>query len=235
MERSVTKFLPRKPKTRDTDPRKVFCVGLNKTGTSSLHRYFESVGLNSIHDAKWVYRTYPICKPSDFDDARCFSDGERPNITALAEVFPEALFVLNTRDDRAWLRSRVKHVLRYGEIANVDLERSSDYGSMARDFGALPFAAIEKWYHDKSIFEKRVRRFFAGTSLFLEIDVTTMPDWQKRLEDAMAAASIPFNYQEGLCSIKANSRPDEHARTIADMEKYFDYIDTFLAERSAKY
>jgi Sulfotransferase domain len=28
---------------------KVFCIGMNKTGTSSLHQAFLALGLNSIH------------------------------------------------------------------------------------------------------------------------------------------------------------------------------------------
>jgi hypothetical protein len=29
--------------------RKIFCIGLNKTGTSSLHEAFQVLGINSVH------------------------------------------------------------------------------------------------------------------------------------------------------------------------------------------
>ena len=33
---------------------KVFCVGFNKTGTTTLHRIFAQLGLRSAHNPRWT-------------------------------------------------------------------------------------------------------------------------------------------------------------------------------------
>jgi hypothetical protein len=68
---------------------KVFCIGFNKTGTTTLHRYFELAGLNSSHDATYQKQTRTLGQDelrSYLDSHDAFTDGERADYARLAEL-----------------------------------------------------------------------------------------------------------------------------------------------------
>ena len=83
--------------------RKVFCLGPAKTGTSSLHAMFQENGLKSLHSSG----DWPVA------DYEAFSDrGDYRPFRAYAAVYPEAVFVLNTRGLRGFLMSYATHLQR---------------------------------------------------------------------------------------------------------------------------
>ncbi len=88
--------------------KKVFAVGFNKTGTSSLHALFESLGRPSYHGNRWrscddlaLLRAYD-----------CFSDGIPKDLAKLDRLFPGSKFILQVRDLDGWIYSRLAHVER---------------------------------------------------------------------------------------------------------------------------
>lgn len=86
---------------------KIFVIGSNKTGTSSLHGLFLKNGFNSQHGLDWELEKY-----------QCFSDGIYNNThnntyKNCYEKFPNSLFILNTRPLYNWLYSRANHSCRY--------------------------------------------------------------------------------------------------------------------------
>lgn len=89
--------------------KKVFAIGFNKTGTTSLHQTFLEMGLTSYHGPNWH-----AC-----DDERllrswhCFSDAAPRNFARLDVLFPQAKFILNVRDLESWLISRIRHIRKY--------------------------------------------------------------------------------------------------------------------------
>lgn len=93
---------------------KVFAVGFNKSGTSSLHALFESLGLRSYHGVKW----------RDCDDMKlfhsytCFSDGPPKNLEKLDRIFPKSKFILQTRELDKWVYSRLAHIERAKKTVN---------------------------------------------------------------------------------------------------------------------
>ena len=115
---------------------KIFLIGFNKCGTTSFHEFFKANNISSVHwrantlaiaikdnqksnkkllDGidSWTAYTDMICIPgspwqksnSDYqgliEGCRYFKDLHRD--------YPDALFILNTRDPMQWLRSRLKH------------------------------------------------------------------------------------------------------------------------------
>lgn len=67
---------------------KYFCLGPARSGTTTMHRAFESVGLRSAHKAG----TWPL---ADYD---AFSDrGDYRPYRAYATYYRNAVFILNTR------------------------------------------------------------------------------------------------------------------------------------------
>ena len=128
--------------------RKIFCIGFNKTGTSSLHAFFKACHLESAHNDLWPRYSHIETGKSYFKK-QCFSDGEQSDFAMLDQWFPRSLFILNDRNEQAWLHSRIKHVLRFNE-ANIDLRtvlRSDRYGGMAKDFLADEESAVRKVDH----------------------------------------------------------------------------------------
>jgi hypothetical protein len=123
---------------------RIFLVGFNKCGTTSFHNFFKANGIASVHyrfntlamtmhqnlldghrpllDGMeyWTAYTDLICVPGT-PWGRSNSD-DQPMIEActyfreLHRDYPDALFILNTRDPFAWIQSRLQH--EEGRFAN---------------------------------------------------------------------------------------------------------------------
>lgn len=105
--------------------RKIFCIGFNKTGTTSLGEYFRLCGLTSCHwpsvvdGIDYEARCAPIWNQPDkvldqlapvLDAYQVHSDVPWPGLVAqLAARYPDALFVLSTRAPEAWWSSLEAH------------------------------------------------------------------------------------------------------------------------------
>ena len=126
------------------DHPKIFLIGFNKCGTTSFHDYFKANNISSIHwrantlamtlknnlaENKrllegvdmWTAYTDIICIPgspwgkSNSDHCELI-EGNR-YFKYLHHDYPDALFILNTRDPFHWVRSRMKHD--NGQFANA--------------------------------------------------------------------------------------------------------------------
>jgi hypothetical protein len=88
---------------------KVFAIGFNKTGTTSLTSILNSYGLKTTHDGGWHFWTVrnQFGKFSRFD---AFTDGQQKDFRVLDEKYPGSKFILNTRPLQSWLASRWCHV-----------------------------------------------------------------------------------------------------------------------------
>jgi len=93
---------------------KVFCIGLPKTGTTSLEVALQELGYqvtgpNGLHDPKIEKNAIPMA----FDLAEqfdAFRDTPWPVIyQELDEQFPGSKFILSLRDPESWIRSQVRH------------------------------------------------------------------------------------------------------------------------------
>ena len=81
-------------RTRLRRREKVFAIGFNKSGTSSLHALFKSLGLSSYHGVEW--RT---CQDDDLlQSYDCFSDDIPADLPKLDRMFPGAKFILQVRE-----------------------------------------------------------------------------------------------------------------------------------------
>jgi hypothetical protein len=88
--------------------RKVFVIGFNKTGTSSIHIIFKNLGLPSYHGGKW--RSCNNLKLLRLYD--CFSDGTPRDLIKLDQMFPNSKFILQVRELETWILSRLSHIER---------------------------------------------------------------------------------------------------------------------------
>ncbi len=121
---------------KNTGKRKVFCIGLGRTGTSSLTQGLINLGYNTWH-CPYLYesaniRNYvnkfdaltelPLCSEYDFKD--------------LYNMYPDALYILTTRDEEKWLNSTIK----YKWLADNMVSRCPGYEMFCKNFYNFDFS-----------------------------------------------------------------------------------------------
>lgn len=170
---------------------KVFCVGFNKTGTTSLHQYFKTLGLKSTHNTEWPRHSSGEDVGRYYAKHTCYSDGSKCDFENLDKQLPGSVFILNKRALKPWLYSRIKHVLRRGHPDDRGgVPKNS--GGMARSFFEDEAKALDAWIIRRKTYHDAVRAYFAGRSNFLEIDITTEDDWWTEIAEFLDENSLRF-------------------------------------------
>jgi hypothetical protein len=155
-------------------PPRVFCIGLNKTGTTSLARAFALLGLRAWHDAAGaaaliehaLAQGLPLL--AGFDDYDCYAD--KPFAfwyRRLDAEYPGSRFILNTRDTAAWIDSRIAHTAHWNAH-----QRGTDKPPRRLD----PDHEVAL----KTRVEAEIRAYFAtAPERFIEIDVCAGQGWNE--------------------------------------------------------
>lgn len=143
---------------------KVFCIGMNKTGTTSLHTLFRQMGLRSYHG---MYSDVVNLRDAGhplFAEYDCFSDGEMHDYAFLDASFPAAKFILTTRRLDHWLASRIRHV--------HERRRLGKTGWMRKEYERDPAAAVRNWITRRRDYHRGVLEYFRDRpDRFLVINV----------------------------------------------------------------
>jgi glycosyltransferase involved in cell wall biosynthesis len=158
------------------DRPRVFCIGLNKTATSSFHAGMEILGLSSLH---WGGPEVNQAVRAALDEGRPLLSGLGPTFDAFSDVgllsthfdlldeqYPGSRFVLTVRPVDQWIDSRRRHVER-----NMARRQAGDYD------GNFLVVDEELWREQWERQVGRVRRYFEGRRDFLEIDLTAGGGW----------------------------------------------------------
>lgn len=165
---------------------KVFCIGLNKTGTRSLHTALELLGLRSIHWGGPVLQTAVQRGPEiraaieralaegrplleDIEEADAYSDihALTVNFDVLDRQYPGSRFILTVRDVDEWVASRERHV-----HANLERQARGEYE------GTFLEVAPDAWRAEMIDHEARVRAYFADRpDDLLVLDVAGGDGW----------------------------------------------------------
>jgi len=163
---------------------KIFCIGVNKTGTSSLHEAFQILGLRSLHN---VYKANALIEAAiqanqklllHLDEYDAFSD--HPFFRYYQDLdlqYPGSKFILNTRDSKRWVESRIKHDQRWHEKNPDKPPRVTDEQKLLRYKESVE-AGIRTYFRDRP-------------DDFMEFDVEAGDGWTK------------------LCSFLQMSTPDQ--------------------------
>lgn len=164
---------------------KIFCIGLNKTGTSSLHEAFRILGLKSVHfkddegnNIKDIIQNNYLTGDNilkGLEEYDAVSDWDRAPYTVdivkeFYKQYPDSKFILNTRDLNSWLNSREKHVRRNQESKRENPEADITWLKIDRNNWELQF----KNHHDEVI-----KLFKGRKDELLVFDVTKGDDWEK--------------------------------------------------------
>jgi hypothetical protein len=105
---------------------KVFIIGFNKTGTRTLHNYFDKNGVPSLHWeygrlAKRIKYNFENNKPllegyskykvyGDMEDHFNFNYAHITYFKELDKQYPNSKFILNIRNIDTWIKSRNLHM-----------------------------------------------------------------------------------------------------------------------------
>ena len=163
---------------------KIFCIGFNKTGTSSLTKFFEQSGFKTVHNPRYPYYSHISLGKLYFRMADVFCDGERPNFSRLRQWFPEALFIFNDRSEAAWIRSRLSHAAAHLQQIERDERKYFDkrkYGAFVPGFKLCPESTIDYWVTSYRQYRRLVLTYFQRSDHFLHLYVTSDPQWEEKL------------------------------------------------------
>jgi hypothetical protein len=151
-------------------PMKIFQIGFNKCGTRTMHHYLRANGISSVHwdngrlaqrmfanlangdDLLTGYETFDAFTDMEFLDSTglCYLEANKL-FPYLAEKYPDAVFILNTRDREDWIRSRLAHG------SEPYAERQMTYFNVTSEE-----ELAERWRADWERHHRRVTEFFAG-------------------------------------------------------------------------
>ncbi len=172
----------RKPMEDNT---KIFCIGLNKTGTVSLHEAFLVLGISSVHyisdkgeDIKEIIRSNHENNDKllkGIEEYKAYSDWALPATNNLFKEFdkqyPGSKFILNTRDLEGWLNSREKHVNRIPNLKQLQKQHPDN-----------PWYTIDKesWKIEYDEHHREVQQYFKGREKeLLVFDLSKGDAWEK--------------------------------------------------------
>jgi hypothetical protein len=160
----------------------IFCVGLNKTGTMSLHAALTMLGYRSLH---WGGPETRALVRRAIAEGRPMLDHLDPELEAISDLeevtynfeladreYPGSRFILTVRDLDDWLDSRRRHVLR-----NREAKAAGKYG------GPFLEIEVEAWTSDYRSHERRVRDYFAARpDDLLILDIAGGDGWRPLCE-----------------------------------------------------
>ena len=156
---------------------KIFCIGLNKTGTISLHHALETIGFKSLHwggpgTGDIIRRAAAEGRPlvEDLDEYDAFSDLAvlSKQFPLLDEQYPGSKFILTTRPMEPWVESRRAHVLRNQERATT--------GEYTGNFLVVD---PDAWREEFIDHHARVEAYFAGRDDLLVFKITEGDGWDE--------------------------------------------------------
>lgn len=167
-------------------PRKVFGIGLSRTGTTSLTRALGYLGIRCKH-----YPHDPVTKSELWSENSRLSLLERydaitdisivPFYQTLDRLYPGSQFILTERDEQSWLLSMYKH---FRSLQRDDYSTESAYWDFTQ-------AIIEKVYGGMTFDRERLRtrmrahtaaveRYFAGRADdLLVMNIVAGDGWEK--------------------------------------------------------
>ena len=212
---------------------KIFCIGLNKTGTTSLHQAFEILGLKSVHfvDDKGnnikdiIQENYlagnDILKGLEGYDAFTDWDNSRNSVEIFKEFdkqYPESKFILNTRELNSWLDSRENHVKRNQATKEKNPDADITWLEVDREGWEMQFRS----HHDE------VYKYFDGRNDdLLVIDVTNGDGWELLCPFlGVERPKVPFP--------KRNVAPQNKSRLRKFLIKIYRHLPDGIKRKIAK-
>jgi len=181
--------------------RKIFCIGRNKTGTTSLMVAMRELGYKLGHQptAELLIHEYAAKNWKPITDycktAQAFQDApfSWPNTwRELAKAYPNAKFILTCREDEKWYSSITnahsklfadgKRIPTKQDLQNAKYRYKGYFWEMIRAVYATPEDDPynkEMFIYNYKTHNAAVKEYFAGNPNFLAIDVSESDSYQR--------------------------------------------------------
>ena len=227
--------LPEIEKLKDhltSNERKIFQIGFNKSGTGSIYQFMKNNGFSSVHWdgghlSKKLQENYNLGKPLlyGYEQYQVFTDMEHRErnqlpyysyqlyFKELDKQYPNSVFILNIRDIRKWIQSRVKHP--------GYLERSMKAMGLQRE------EVIEKWEKHYHQHINDVTLYFKGRDNLIVIDLDY--DAKEKLYNELtqrgfhlSKKALPHTHKTPKT---ADEVQDEHINNIRNAAIYYEKND----------
>lgn len=201
-------------RVRSMNYEKIFVIGFNKCATTTIHHLFKKNNLKSYHqgtkykEVKWK---------TLIDDYKCFSDIKfTPKLVKeLHQTYPNALFILNTRNINKWIISRFEH----GQRA-FKKGRASDYYPPSLEL-------IQKWKCEREKFYQWVMKYFKKCPDRLFVVDIDKQNWLKFLGDKLGFKKTAVSSKNVVNASSDYNTIKSFVDTTMGLED-FNYDDTEL-------
>jgi len=188
MKQSINKYifkivrLSNKQLNKKTIKNKVFCIGLHKTGTTTLADYVSNFGFNTTHSTDWNNDNSKLEKFDFFSDGGSHFDNINEfEFERLFLKYEHSKFILQTRDTEKWVISKLKHA---GWNQNTEIQKDDLSKIIHDEWRYKSLLTIEKFIKHKINYEKKVISFFKENkpNRLLIIDITDRNKQHQELE-----------------------------------------------------
>ena len=162
--------------------RQIFCIGLSRTGTTSLHLALVALGYSAVHypaqqAIKWLHGDFSSETTQEY---QAYSDVPTPVFFRdLHATHPDALFIYTRRDPDAWVDSVQRHIGKTSPPSQFTILR--DYNRLAT-YGTLDFSRsrfLDTFYQH----EERVNAHFRNEpDRLLTLDLDRNFTWAPLVE-----------------------------------------------------
>jgi hypothetical protein len=200
---------------------KVFCIGLHKTGTTSLKHFFSVIGLKSHSGAYWSRKPIPnkiIGSNTAFSDGGghvWFEElefGGNHEVRLLNENYPNSKFILNTRSLRDWVVSKMMHA---GWSSKTSTKKEKKFRSTKEvnngKWKHKSLSMIEKWIINRKKYHEKAKHYLESKNKeILEIDITEETNPSKKILDHIGIKKV---------KIKKHINKIERAKNILSIGK----------------
>jgi cytidyltransferase-like protein len=178
---------------------KIFQIGFNKCGTTSIHQFFLNNNIESIHweggkIANEIIKNQSTDNPlGSYSKYKVFTDFENPynnyypNLThykLLNEKYPDSIFILNVRDIDDWIQSRINHRIGNGEMY-IDLFKKVNNIKTNEE-------VIEVWRNQWKQHINSVNDYFKEYDKFIHFDINNPIDFIKFISKHISLISNKF-------------------------------------------
>ena len=222
-------------------PFKIFQIGFNKCGTKTLHHYFSRNGIKSVHwdEGRLAQRMFTNLATgkklvAGYEQFDVFTDMEFLSQSGiyleayklfphLTSQYPEALFILNTRNREAWIRSRLEHGknLSYAHRSMLHYDLSSIHD------------LADRWRIEWERHHHQVMAFFARRSFrFLVCQIET--DLPHLLHDALPECELDSTHYRVKGKRESSRRGSYAPRSIARKLRRIIRVPTWYEQAPEK-
>lgn len=208
--------------------KKVFCIGLHKTGTSSLYELATEYGFYPTHSTGWQKNKKQLAEYDFFcDGGSHFDDQNEFDLDFLLKKYPDAFYILQTRDTKEWVISKLKHA---GWNQETIIAPDDPNKIIHDEWLYKSKLTIERFIEHKFNYERKVIEFFERNpnASFITLDITDDEKKEKELNRFKHFLNL-----HSLNNIKLPHRNKAKSKTSLSKE-ILDFIDQIIEKQELK-